>query len=140
MPPAYTTQPFADSGVPNVPGIDYNNGAITTYYQGGAGTGYAGRGACFYNGDYGHIFAVGGWKVNRGAVDPLFSAADAQAIDQKVDDGFPGEGSVTVWPGTCQGTCASHGGAQATASSGATDTYDTTNTSERCNLIFSNVY
>ena len=51
----------------------------------------------FFDGNYGHVFIIGGYASNDLPTGPLLTSTEARAIDKKFDDGLPATGTVQTW-------------------------------------------
>ena len=103
--------------------------AMATWIPDSAGVGYYAGSATLYAGNYGNAFDFGGASTN-GADTAILKPEEAWIIDTKMDDGKPGTGLLVIRHRT---TCAN--------SSSATDfasTYNLTDDTKRCALIFTN--
>jgi prepilin-type N-terminal cleavage/methylation domain-containing protein len=79
--------------------------------------------------DYGHILEYGANTTTTYTNGASLLAEDALSIDDKVDDGLPGSGTVRTYTNTARSSCAS-------SDTSTSATYLGTNTNVGCNLVF----
>lgn len=80
--------------------------------------------------NYGHVFAFGGDTASVTNA-PVLSPSDALAIDNKIDDGLPGRGTIRARRTAAEANCTANDTTQDTA------TYKTSYTSgAACSLLF----
>jgi prepilin-type N-terminal cleavage/methylation domain-containing protein len=85
--------------------------------------------ATLWGDQYGHVFTLGGDTTNVTNA-PVLSPSDALSIDQKIDDGLPGRGSVRARRTAVEANCTANDTSQDAA------TYNTAYTKSACSLLF----
>lgn len=90
--------------------------------------GYVGAGdANWFPGNYGHAMIFGSYSSNKSPVSAALTAAEAQSLDTKYDDGVPSSGNILTWVNSTGYTpnCATSAAA-----------YNVTSTGLKCSMIF----
>ena len=87
-------------------------------------------GLFFPGDDYNHVLLYGGPTTSNRADDPVLSAADTWAMDNKIDDGKPATGNLRTYDNSTEPDCASSDLVTATYLSSASES------DEECILIF----
>ena len=110
----------------NVPASRLNNSAFGTEFHGNVTAS-----PYLYDGNYGNAFIFGSQSANNPPESPTLRPEELWNIDTKMDDGIAPTGKVRPYYRY------NYAGYQCT---NVSDTYNLTNTSISCNIIFSNSY
>jgi len=76
----------------NVPASNVSGAGWTVYFYSLTTTN-----AFLWGDQYGHVLSLGGFAASDRTLAPVLSPSEALAVDQKIDDGYPGMGIVRAY-------------------------------------------
>ena len=128
-------------GIPGgVADVNFPRGPLEgSGYLWGGGYGYTMDYPDFFPAKYGNILLFGIPNENYSQINPVLIPAEAASLDQKADDGLPGQGSIVTFP-INSSAMGGNNTACATTNDSSTALYQVDSTANACALMFTSQF